>query len=230
MILTYDEIHKLIREVCGPASEYLCVACDGTARDWAFQYPEGGVLRDDNGFAYSEDLNAYAPMCHGCHARFDHQKDPDRMGRGLAAVSSRRKTDSEFDNKMREAAKKGLATVEERRESDPEFAERMRNHSRSASSLGGAAHRKRIENNPAHAEHNRENARKGGIKGGAVVAEKRKNDHVYADRMREAAIRTVGKINALRRRCDECGMVSNPGSIGRHQKYSGHVGWEYVES
>lgn len=25
-------------------------------------------------------------------------------------------------------------------------------------------------------------------------------------------------------RCDECGLVTNPGTLGRHQKYSGHTG------
>jgi len=31
-------------------------------------------------------------------------------------------------------------------------------------------------------------------------------------------------VNSLRVECVECGMVSNPGAIGRHQKYSGHSG------
>jgi len=31
-------------------------------------------------------------------------------------------------------------------------------------------------------------------------------------------------VNRLRFTCSECGMISNPGAIGRHQKYSGHTG------
>lgn len=37
---------------------------------------------------------------------------------------------------------------------------------------------------------------------------------------------TAGRVAAaMRRRCDECGLVAQPGSLGMHQKHTGHAGW-----
>lgn len=36
------------------------------------------------------------------------------------------------------------------------------------------------------------------------------------------------KLNAIRRRCDECGRPMSPGGMAIHQRSSGHVGWQEV--
>jgi hypothetical protein len=46
-------------------------------------------------------------------------------------------------------------------------------------------------------------------------------DEEYRARVAAAARRT----SQLRRSCAECGKVSNPGNLGRHQKATGHEGW-----
>lgn len=36
--------------------------------------------------------------------------------------------------------------------------------------------------------------------------------------------RRSNALNYSKRTCTECGLVSNPGAVGRHQKYTGHEG------
>lgn len=40
--------------------------------------------------------------------------------------------------------------------------------------------------------------------------------------------KNVQEVNKRRRRCLECGKMSNPGGLGFHQKGTGHTGWEDV--
>ncbi len=38
------------------------------------------------------------------------------------------------------------------------------------------------------------------------------------------------RLAAIRRRCLSCGLVSNRGGIGLHQRASGHTGYEEVQA
>lgn len=44
------------------------------------------------------------------------------------------------------------------------------------------------------------------------------------DELSKCGSKGASKANSLRVTCAECGMISNPGAIGRHHKYSGHSG------
>lgn len=68
--------------------------------------------------------------------------------------------------------------------------------------------------------------------GWKVLERRRLADPELAQRLyviRSANGRVAGAAtNAIRRACAECGLTSNPPGVGRHQKFSGHTGWETV--
>ena len=57
-----------------------------------------------------------------------------------------------------------------------------------------------------------------------------KADADYAARMRGVSKQAVKKVQAKRRRCLTCGMVSTPFGLGSHLSASGHTGYEELEN
>jgi hypothetical protein len=43
-------------------------------------------------------------------------------------------------------------------------------------------------------------------------------------RLRAGGTAGILKVNAMRHECEECGLVTNPGRLGRHMKETGHLG------
>ena len=53
-----------------------------------------------------------------------------------------------------------------------------------------------------------------------------RDPRVPTDRLRECGRSLAVTTNNRRRRCLECGLVSNPGGMGKHRLSSGHTTWE----
>ena len=70
--LTYLEAHLAVKAARGKASDYPCAECGDPARDWAYQHEGEPEAFSETGAPYSTDVNAYAPMCRGCHLRLDY--------------------------------------------------------------------------------------------------------------------------------------------------------------
>lgn len=70
---SYSAVHQRLRRERGPAAAHPCVACGGTAEQWAYDHSEPEPRRDPSHDApYSVDLARYQPMCQSCHKRLDH--------------------------------------------------------------------------------------------------------------------------------------------------------------
>ena len=63
-----------------------------------------------------------------------------------------------------------------------------------------------------------------GLRGAAALAARWAADPGFGEQHLQALLRGA----SARRTCGQCALVSNPGGIARHQKHSGHTGWEAV--
>lgn len=90
------------------------------------------------------------------------------------------------------------AALAEKIRTDPDFAERVKNHARTMATPESRA------------------------AGGAASHRKRREDPEADLAYREARRETGIAVSKIRRVCS-CGMESNPGAIGRHQKATGHT-------
>ena len=96
---------------------------------------------------------------------------------------------------------------------DEELVRRMKE----GGSRGGAARAARMQVDFEFGEKMRDALERGR----SVAAERFRTDPELKERTRQAQSRAAN----TRRRCDECGLISNPGGMGRHQQQSGHSGW-----
>lgn len=66
----------------------------------------------------------------------------------------------------------------------------------------------------------------------AAITQRIESDPAFAEKMRQArkAVATthLAPLNFVKFSCSECGMVSNKGGIGTHQKASGHQGRDHA--
>jgi hypothetical protein len=71
--LTYAGIHRLLRDLHGPAREHPCADCrtGKAAREWAYSNAAPDELVDKWGRRYSPDPRQYRPLCPSCHRRVD---------------------------------------------------------------------------------------------------------------------------------------------------------------
>lgn len=73
-ISTYSGAHRNVVLKRGFATEHECIRCSGQAAEWAYLHhdpcPHEIVHR---GMRCSPDPMRYAPMCRGCHRRYDKQ-------------------------------------------------------------------------------------------------------------------------------------------------------------
>lgn len=73
--ITYTSAHFRVRRLWGAASQYLCVSCSGSARDWAYDGTDPsqryGPTHHGNYCYYSVFPEFYMPMCTRCHHRRD---------------------------------------------------------------------------------------------------------------------------------------------------------------
>jgi hypothetical protein len=114
-----------------------------------------------------------------------------------------------WEEMARAGGLRGAPAREARRASDPEFAARLAETARAHcnNTMMVAVREARRASDPDYAARLSENSRRSGRKGGA----------------RAGAI--VGK---MRVKCSECGMVTTPGALGRHQSSSSHMGKEQL--
>lgn len=123
-------VHSRLYRKYGYAREHLCAWCLGPALDWAFLHTNGEALSSDR-------LEDYAPMCRGCHLRWDHingqrQAPPDFGGElGGNAFAEKRATDPEFSAEMgiiqsRAASLGGVAAWKKHRDEKTEALRRGR--------------------------------------------------------------------------------------------------------
>jgi hypothetical protein len=71
---TYNMAHDRCTRLWGPAKGYPCVACDGQAKEWAYDGTDPGEVYGPNrggrgisNIYYSAFPEFYMPMCHKCH-------------------------------------------------------------------------------------------------------------------------------------------------------------------
>lgn len=198
---TYQQAHSAIRRSRGRASDQSCDRCDGQAADWAYAYPADAVpLVDPAGRPYSADPRDYVPLCRSCHRRHDLDRDP----------------------RLREIAETvgqaNSAALLAARRADPELDARLRAASSRNIALGT-----NFRDDPLHQRRAQRAAQ-------ARRAELRRDpDSLVSRTLRTNGLRAgranAVKMNAVRRRCDECGLDTNAGNLGRHQQRSGHTGW-----
>lgn len=71
----YEAAHGRIETDRGPAAEYRCVDCGGSARHWSYDHTDPderlGEGRWVGGLPYSLDPSHYSPRCVPCHKTFD---------------------------------------------------------------------------------------------------------------------------------------------------------------
>jgi hypothetical protein len=73
---SYSAVHRRLSRVYGPALQFRCALCDGTAAQWAYDHTDPDPLtspsrRTSAELEYSRDLSRYLPMCLACHVLFD---------------------------------------------------------------------------------------------------------------------------------------------------------------
>lgn len=212
--MTYEQIHKQLKRERGSAKAFPCIECGETKNCWwAYQYT-GEELRSPEGSAYSLNIwEDYAPMCPRCHSTMDW-KDPIRRQRGEATLRA---------NAASAGALGGAARTRKMKE-DPVFAKGSRDHGKWLGSkygpIGGATRAARYYTDPEYAE-----VVKGAAKKARDAKAKRTlEDPEFAARLREANSKVISAVNSRRRSCNECGLTTNPGALGSHQKVSGHRG------
>ncbi|MDH6199179.1 hypothetical protein M2272_005847 [Mycobacterium frederiksbergense] len=71
---THRQVHKRLARDRGPASDYQCVDCSGTANAWSHNWSTWEDVAQDlcgKRLIFSTNLGVYEPRCHACHNRFD---------------------------------------------------------------------------------------------------------------------------------------------------------------
>ena len=117
-IPTYEAIHHRLRRHFGSASGRICAYCGSQAAEWALI----GEPKWLDPRPYTDDLDAYTPLCDQCHRRLDLNLPPCPHG-----PERDRKTDGHCRacvNARVAATRKALY------ESDPELWERVKAEAR----------------------------------------------------------------------------------------------------
>lgn len=89
----FSAIHKRLERTRGRASNFACIDCGGTAREWSYNNADPDELHELMGAAevpYSLDLANYDPRCTSCHRTFDGagaNRNRDAAGRFLPDVT-----------------------------------------------------------------------------------------------------------------------------------------------
>lgn len=130
MAVNYREAHQRIQAAKGRAADYDCIECSGPANHWAYSYAEPSPKYvSPKGQPYSDDPDAYIPLCIGCHRRFDIAHDArvreaaQKVGAARGAGNaSRLKVDREYFTRMRGISRENA----DRLNNSPEYAEVMR--------------------------------------------------------------------------------------------------------
>lgn len=193
--LTYLEAHLAVKAARGKASDYPCAECGDPARDWAYQHEGEPEAFSETGAPYSTDVNAYAPMCRGCHVRYDNDRTPEvREARvrgsraSAAALAERRRADTPEGARLRETSRENArswaAKTKLRRATDPEF----------------------------DAEQHARLSAQGRLHAASTLGKA----------WSKPGPRGSTKTNQMRRCCVTCGMTSTPGPMALHLSKTGH--------
>lgn len=70
----YAQMHLRLAKARGAASQHACHRCGEPAAEWALDHSHDSIAREERGgriVPFSRDLNAYVPLCRGCHRRAD---------------------------------------------------------------------------------------------------------------------------------------------------------------
>lgn len=199
--MSYRSIHQILARKYGRAASHTC-PCGRPARHWAYQHT--GVTLLDKGREYTDDPKDYAPMCMSCHRTLDMLTQANVA----AAVLDAGRRLGEFQQ-ARFAANPLEA-----------------NESQTRAAKMGAAAMRELRQDPAFRAANLAATNENLRRGREVFAEKRK-DPEFAARSVEA-MHDKTRAGRNTRRCSECPMLTNLSGIARHQRASGHTGWEVV--
>lgn len=147
--MSYDDVHKALKELRGVARQYRCVSCGKQAEQWAYRYNGDPELASGHG-PYSEDIQGcYQPMCASCHRKHDLEKDPRlreiyrSLGRQVGLLPA---TEASI-----------LSLKKARAAQSPEDKKKQGEHM-------GRVHAERLKNDPTYAEQHREYSRRNALK------------------------------------------------------------------
>lgn len=108
---SYNGVHARLTRLRGRAADQVCAHCGDTAYQWALT----GEPKWSDPRAYTDDLDAYTPLCGSCHARLD---------RGLPPCPHGPERDRRPDGTCRACqTTRKRALDNERYANDPEFRE-----------------------------------------------------------------------------------------------------------
>lgn len=62
----YQNAHRRVYRLWGSASQYPCVRCGGSAKDWAYD-----GMDPSSSINCSQNPEFYMPLCRRCHSYFD---------------------------------------------------------------------------------------------------------------------------------------------------------------
>ena len=85
-IPSYFTVHGRLRVQRGPARGFLCTRCGAQAQEWALT----GEPKWLDPRPYTDDLDAYVPMCNSCHQALDHGWPPCPHGPERATLTDGR--------------------------------------------------------------------------------------------------------------------------------------------
>lgn len=72
----YKKAHDNVRRIRGRASNYSCVDCGGTAREWSLSNETDLYgIEDKKTYPYSLNIEDYEPRCSKCHGIYDKSTD-----------------------------------------------------------------------------------------------------------------------------------------------------------
>lgn len=98
---SYQAIHKRLFHHRGRAGDRLCVYCEAPAQGWAL----AGEAKwcDKRGRRYTDDLNAYIPLCQSCHRQLDRTPCPHgpnyvRLPDGACKACARERRKERYTN------------------------------------------------------------------------------------------------------------------------------------
>ena len=144
-----------------------------------------------------------------------------QSGKKLAEWNRRRReTDPSYEVQLRERGAALAKSVNDRRSSDPDYRDRVRTlrsvGGEKVASLNKEAYVTDSDFRDKKIEINREKLKD--------LKQRRESDPEFDEYYRSVSRSNMMKLHSRKIRCEECGKVSTPGGLGKHQKSTNHTG------
>lgn len=67
----YNPAHRTLQRARGKAANHACADCGERANEWSYDGDDPDELVDEQGRAFTRNLDAYSPRCFRCHRIYD---------------------------------------------------------------------------------------------------------------------------------------------------------------